>query len=454
MFRRVLIANRGEIAARIVRACRELGVETVLAHSEADYHAPWLKGADRTVCIGPARSEESYLNADAVLQAAEQTCCQAIHPGYGFLAENAQFAARCEQQGITFVGPGAGAIRRMGDKVEAKRTMAAAGLPVLPGSDGAVTCVDDALASASKIGYPVLLKARAGGGGRGMRRCRSARELERAFDQAATESARAFGDPGLYLEKLVEGGRHIEFQVLCDAFGRAVHLGERECSIQRQHQKLLEESPSPVVPQSMRNEFGARIARAVARIGYRNAGTVEFLRAPGGELFFMEMNTRIQVEHPVTEMVTGVDLVVEQLRVAANFPLELRQESIGFRGHALEMRINAEDPDAGFLPAPGTITSVVEPPEMLDGCRVRWDSGVETGYRIPPHYDSLIGKLIVHGSDRSQALRGARAAIGALKIEGIPTTRELFTRILNDPGFERGEYDIDFLTRSGPLAAA
>ena len=325
MFRRILIANRGEIALRVIRACEALGVETVAVFSEADRGAPWLRRAGRAVCIGPARAEESYLNADAILQAAEQTECQAIHPGYGFLAENALFAARCEQQGVTFIGPGPDAIRRMGDKAEAKHTMATAGLPTIPGSEGTLAGVREALVQAAAIGYPVLLKATAGGGGRGMRGCEGEQELERAFAEAALEAEKAFGNPGLYLEKFLAGGRHVEFQVLCDAFGRAVHLGERECSVQRHHQKLIEESPSPVVDAPTRQSVGARVARAAAGFGYRNAGTVEFLRAPEGRLFFMEMNTRLQVEHPVTEMVSGVDLVVEQIRIAALHPLRLRQ---------------------------------------------------------------------------------------------------------------------------------
>jgi acetyl-CoA carboxylase, biotin carboxylase subunit len=445
MFRRILVANRGEIALRVLRACAAMNIETVAVFSEADRGAPWLRQAGRAIAIGPARAEDSYLDASAILQAAEQSGCQAIHPGYGFLAENAVFAARCEQQGITFIGPPPAAIRRMGDKAEAKRTVHAAGLPTIPGSPGLVADAGEARRHASRVGYPVLLKATAGGGGRGMRRCDFEADLRDAFSEASLEAEKAFGDPGLYLEKLIPGGRHIEFQILCDAFGRAVHLGERECSLQRHHQKLLEESPSPVMKAAAREALGARVARAVAGFGYRNAGTVEFLHAPEGNLFFMEMNTRIQVEHPVTEMVTGVDLVREQIRIAALHPLALRQESITLRGHAIEMRINAEDPDADFRPDPGTITALQLPPAQAAGCRVRWDAAIEAGWKIPSHYDSLLGKLIVHGEDRDRAIAGAVEALQALRIEGVRTTLPLQRRILDDPGFRRGEYDIDFL---------
>jgi acetyl-CoA carboxylase biotin carboxylase subunit len=452
VFRRVLIANRGEIALRVIRACRELGVESVVAHSEADRGGPWLERAHATVCIGPAKADRSYLDESAILQAAEQTECQAVHPGYGFLAENARFAARCEQQGLTFIGPGAGAIRRMGDKAEAKRTMAEAGLPTIPGSDGVLADADAAVGLADAIGYPVLLKAVSGGGGRGMRRCEDAGELRRLFAEATLEADKAFGDPRLYLEKLIEGGRHIEFQILCDAYGNGVHFGERECSIQRKHQKLIEESPSPALDAARRATMGERVAQAAAGFGYRNAGTVEFLLTRGGELYFMEMNTRLQVEHPVTEMVCGVDLVAMQLRVAALEPLDLRQDAIALRGHAVELRINAENPDDGFRPDPGTIESFQAPPERVDGARIRWDSAIRGGYRLPAHYDSMLGKLIAWGEDRAAAIDGALAALGALRIDGIHTTRDLHRRILEDPGFRSGSYDVDTLATSGLLA--
>jgi acetyl-CoA carboxylase biotin carboxylase subunit len=445
VFRRVLIANRGEIALRIIRGCREVGAETVVVHSEADRGAPWLEHADQTVCVGGARADESYLNAGAILQAAEQTGSQAIHPGYGFLAENQLFAARCEQQGITFVGPTAAAIRAMGDKVSAKRTMARAGLPTIPGSDGPVASLGEARRIAGEVGFPVLLKAAAGGGGKGMRRCDRESGLEQAFGQARLEAEKAFGDPTLYLEKLITGGRHIEFQVLCDAFGSGIHLGERDCSIQRKHQKLIEESPSPAIAASERDTFGRRVASAVAGIGYRGAGTVEFLRAEDGQLYFMEMNTRLQVEHPVTEMISGVDLVVEQLKVAANRPLEWTQQAIRLAGHAIEFRINAEDPDDDFRPDPGTIRAFKPPGAEDPRIRVRWDSAIRAGYKIPPYYDSLVGKLIVSGPDREETLAAAEQVLAGMRIEGIRTTIPFHRSLLQSERFRAGDYDIDFL---------
>jgi acetyl-CoA carboxylase biotin carboxylase subunit len=449
VFNKVLVANRGEIALRILRACQSEGVRSVVVHSEADREAPWLDEADETVCVGPGPSPGSYLNQDAILQAAEQTDCQALHPGYGFLAENARFAARCEQQGIRFIGPTAGAIRMMGDKAAAKKMMAAGGVPTIPGSDGVVPDVDRAVTLADEIGYPVLLKASAGGGGRGMRFCADTDGVRRGFVEASLEAEKAFGDPSLYLEKFIVGGRHVEFQVLCDAFGSAVHLGERECSMQRQHQKLVEEAPSPVVDAATRREMGERVARAVAAVGYRNAGTVEFLREPDGHFYFMEMNTRLQVEHPVTEMLTGVDIVVEQLRIAANRPLGLRQDEIRFDGHSIEFRINAEDPDNGFRPDPGQIAKFRSPTAKGSGVVVRWDSAIREGYRIPPYYDSMIGKLIVRGPDRDAALAGARQALNSLGVDGLRTTIPLHLRVLDDPGFRSGRYDVNYLEQSG-----
>jgi acetyl-CoA carboxylase biotin carboxylase subunit len=449
VFRRLLVANRGEIALRILRACRKVGTETVIAYSEADREAPWIEEADQAVCVGPAAAHGSYLNTDAILQAAEQTACQAIHPGYGFLAENAVFAACCQQQGITFVGPGPGAIRAMGDKAQAKRTMAEAGLPTIPGSEGLLEDVSQAGRLAAEYGYPVLLKATAGGGGKGMRLCTDEKSLVTAYEQATLEAEKAFGNPGLYLEKFVSGGRHVEFQILCDAFGNGVHLGERECSVQRKHQKLIEESPSPAVDAETRERFGALVAAAAADFGYRNAGTVEFLLAPDGNLYFMEMNTRLQVEHPVTEMITAEDLVEEQLYIAALHPLRLRQEEIRYQGHAVEFRINAEDTRDGFRPDPGTIETFELPGEQEEGIRLRWDSAIREGYRIPPHYDSMIGKLIVHGEDREHTLRGARRILEDLRIEGVETTVPLHLEILRNEEFLAGEYDVDFLTRSG-----
>ncbi|HEX4825500.1 MAG TPA: acetyl-CoA carboxylase biotin carboxylase subunit [Candidatus Polarisedimenticolaceae bacterium] len=448
MFKRVLIANRGEIAARIVRTCRRLGVEAVVAHSEADTGAPWLADAAAAVCIGPAPARQSYLDADSVLQAAEQTGCQAIHPGYGFLSENAVFAARCAQHGFAFVGPSATAIRRMGDKIEAKRTMAAAGVPTIPGSNGAVAGLEEAEQAAAKAGYPVLLKAAAGGGGKGMRRCDRAADLASAFAEASREAEAAFGDARLYLEKLVEGGRHVEFQVLGDAYGHAIHLGERECSIQRHHQKLVEESPSPALTPGERDALGHRAAAAAASFGYRNAGTLEFLRAPDGALYFMEMNTRLQVEHPVTEMVTGLDLVEQQLMIAAGRPLALRQDDVTASGHAIELRINAEDPDAGFRPDPGLCTALAVPERVGHGS-VRWDGGIAAGWRVPANYDSLVGKLIVHAGTRAAAIAAGKEALRGLRIEGIKTTIPFHLRLLDDPDFVRGAYDVLWLERAG-----
>ncbi len=428
-----------------MRACRRLDVETVAVCSEADRDAPWLAHADRTVCIGPARSEASYLDADAVLQAAEQCECQAVHPGYGFLSENATFAARCEQHGITFIGPGPGAIRRMGDKMEAKAAVRAAGLATIPGSRGILRGAVEAADVAREVGYPVLLKATAGGGGKGMRRCDDEAALRRGYAEASLEAEKAFGNPSLYLERYLEGGRHVEFQVLADAFGAAIHLGERECSIQRNHQKLVEESPSPAITPAERADLGAKVAAAVAAIGYRNAGTVEFLRTPSGEVHFIEMNTRLQVEHPVTEMVTGVDIVEAQLRIAALQPLALRQSAVRFEGHAIEFRINAEDPEREFRPDPGTIVAFSPPRAAGAGVSVRWDSACAPGWRIPPHYDSLVGKLVVHGPDRPTALEAAREALASLRIEGVRTTIPLHRRILDDPRFVAGRYDVAFL---------
>ena len=451
MFRSVLVANRGEIALRVLRACRDLGIRGVAVYSAADRGAPWLELADRAVCIGPARAEASYLNADAILQAAEQCECQAIHPGYGFLSENATFAARCEQQGIAFIGPRPSAIRRMGDKAEARRAMDQAGLPILPGSAGRLATIEEARRAAEAIGYPVLLKAAAGGGGRGLRRCDDPESLGRVFEEAAFEAQTAFADGGLYLERLVTPARHIEFQVLCDAFGAALHLGERECSVQRKHQKLVEETPSPAVDARRGEELGLCVARAVAGLGYRGAGTVEFLLDTAGRFWFLEMNTRLQVEHPVTEAVTGIDLVAEQIRVAANHPLALAQRDVVRSGHAIEFRINAEDPEDGFRPDPGEITSFVEARTTIPGARLRWDSAIRPGYRVPPNYDSLIGKLIVHAPDRGSALAAATEALDSLSIGGRRTTIPFHLRVLADDSFRRGTYDTSLVERLGAV---
>ena len=441
MFRSVLIANRGEIALRVIRACKALGIRSVAVFSEADRHSPHLEHADKAVCIGGPRSAESYLNMEAILQAAIQNECQALHPGYGFLAENALFSALCSQSKITFIGPPPHAIRLMGDKARARETMKGLGLDPIPGSGGTLRSTEEAKDIASEIGYPVILKATAGGGGKGMRIVLKPGSLEHAYHEAALEAEKAFGNPVLYLEKYISRGRHIEFQILADAYGSAVHLGERECSIQRSHQKLIEESPSPVIDAELRGRFGKRVAEAVAATGYINAGTVEFLRDEEGNLYFMEMNTRLQVEHPVTEMVTGFDIVQEQIRIAANCPLGIRQEDVRIQGHAIECRINAEDPEQAFKPDPGQVT-IFEPPH-LDSVRV--DSHVRAGYTIPPFYDSLIGKLIGHGRDRASAIRTVKEALESFKIEGVKTTIPLHLSILSTPEFRSGDYSTAFV---------
>jgi acetyl-CoA carboxylase biotin carboxylase subunit len=446
MLKRVLVANRGEIALRVIRACRKLGVEAIAVYSEADADSPHLDEADGRVCIGPARSADSYLNAEAILQAAEQTDCCAVHPGYGFLAESALFAEMCEQAKMSFIGPPAAAIRAMGDKATARETMRAVGLPVIPGSAGTLAGVEEGLAVARRIGFPVLLKATAGGGGRGMRRVDAEPEFEPRYREASIEALKAFGNPGLYLEKYIVDGRHIEFQIMADAYGSVVHLGERECSAQRRHQKLVEESPSPVIDEETRNALGETICRALAGIGYRNAGTVEFLRDPGGQIYFMEMNTRLQVEHPVTEMVSGRDLVAEQIRVAANEPLTFGQQDVTIEGHSIECRINAEDPFDDFRPCPGVVTDFV-PPTAAPEVEVRVDTHVRPGYRIPPHYDSLLAKLIVRGAARDDARVGMIAALRSFRVEGVKTTIPAHLRIMEDRDFAAGRYDTGFIAR-------
>ena len=442
MFNKVFIINRGEIALRVIQACKKLGITSVAAYSEADSDSPHLEFADETVCIGPGPSAQSYLNQDAILQAAEEYQCQAIHPGYGFLSENALFATRCAAQKFTFIGPAPSALRLMGDKASARETMAKRGVIGVPGSAGILSTIEDTLETAEVVGFPVLLKATAGGGGKGMRICRHAGDLPRAFEQASMEARAAFGDSGLYMERFVEGGRHIEFQVLGDRYGHVVHFGERECSTQRNNQKVIEEAPSPGVSQEQRESLGARICTLLSEIGYVGAGTVELLRAPTGELFFMEMNTRLQVEHPVTEMVTGVDLVEWQIRLAAGERLTLSQDEITMKGHSIECRINAENPLEGFRPAPGKVTRFEAPEEwryQLEG-PIRLDSHVRSGYRVPALYDSMLGKLIVHAEDREGAIKKALEALKELKVEGVPTTIELHKYLLNSLAFRSGQY--------------
>ncbi len=445
MFRKVLIANRGEIAVRVITACRELGVDTVAVYSDVDADALHVRLADEKVCIGPARSDRSYLNIPAIISAAEITNVDAIHPGYGFLAENARFAEICESCNIKFIGPTAPAIALMGDKAAARRRMAEAGLPVVPGSDGLLPDAAAARRLADAIGYPVILKATAGGGGKGMRIVRSSDELDSLFALATGEAGAAFGNAGLYVEKYIENPRHIEFQILADRYGHVVHVGERECSVQRRHQKLLEEAPSPLLRADQRREIGGLVTQALTAVGYENAGTVEFIVDTEGRFYFMEMNTRIQVEHPVTEMISGLDLIKLQLRIAAGEPLGLAQRRIRFSGHSIECRINAEDPRS-FRPCPGLITGWYPP----GGPGVRIDTFVSAGYRILPYYDSLIAKLIVWGRDRAESRQRMLRALDQFVVEGVQTTIPLLQKVLRDDDFIRGDYDTHFLERLLP----
>jgi len=443
MFSKVLIANRGEIAVRIIAACRELGISTVAVHSEADRESLHVMLADESVCIGPADSASSYLNVTSVMSAARITGAEAIHPGYGFLAENAHFAAIVGECGLTFIGPSADAIRLMGNKSEARRTVAAAEVPILPGSDGPLTSSDQALEIARESGFPVILKASSGGGGRGIRLAWDGDELQRAYDTAWNEAERAFGDPTLYLEKYLERPRHIEFQVLADSHGRVIHLGERECSIQRRHQKIIEEAPSVALDAELRSEMGKAAVATTRAARYENAGTVEFLLGEDGGFYFMEMNTRIQVEHPVTELVTGVDIVKEQLRIAAGEEISVpKRRQIRPEGHAIEFRVNAEDPKT-FAPSPGRITDLA----ISGGLGVRMDTHIYAGYTVPPFYDSLVAKLLVHGRDREEAIVRGRRALEMLRIEGIKTSVPLHLRILDNEEFQAGDIDTHFMER-------
>lgn len=443
MFNKVLIANRGEIAVRIIRACRAMGIATVAIHSTADASALHAQLADEALCVGPASPLDSYLNQYAVLSAAALTGAEAIHPGYGFLAENAKFARMCEKSDIAFIGPPADPMERMGDKLYARRTMREAGVPITPGSLEALTSVDEALALANEVGYPVMVKAAAGGGGRGIRKVDGPEQMESAFSQATAEAQMAFGDGRLFLEKCVLDARHIEFQIIADAHGNVVHLGERDCSMQRRNQKLLEEAPSSALDGELRERMGRAAVAAARAVGYQNAGTVEFLVNRNHEFYFMEMNTRIQVEHPVTEMVTGVDLVQEQLRVAAGEPLSFTQKDIILRGHAIECRINAEDPAHDFRPACGTVEMLHIP----QGPGVRFDSGLYVGWQVPPHYDSMLGKLIVHGRDRKDAIARMKAALMEIVVSGFPTNIDFELDLVSHPGFEAGSYDTSFIAR-------
>ena len=439
MIEKVLIANRGEIALRILRACREMGIQSVAVHSTADSDAMHVRLADESICIGPAKAEESYLNAHAIISAAIISDADAIHPGYGFLSENADFASMVEEHGITFIGPSSKHIRLMGDKITAKRAVATAGIPVVPGSNGEVTTYDEATAVAQQIGYPVLIKAAAGGGGRGMKIAQDHKSLKEAYQFARSEAGQIFGNGAVYIEKFLDRPRHIEVQVLADSQGNVVHLSERDCSLQRRHQKVLEEAPSPALNQSQRSAIGSIVVNAMTAIGYKSAGTVEFLFEEG-EFYFIEMNTRLQVEHPVTEMIYGIDLVREMIRVAAGMPLGFKQSDLRFNGHAIECRINAEDP-ISFTPSPGRVGDYHAP----GGLGVRVDSGLYSGYTVPPYYDSMVAKLIVHGQNRNECMMRLRRALSEFVIDGISTSIPLHQDLLTAPDFINGDYNIHWL---------
>ena len=440
MLKKVLIANRGEIALRVLRACREMGIATVAVHSEADKDSLHVKLADESVCIGPAPSPQSYLHIPSIIAAAEVTGADAIHPGYGFLAENANFAEQVENSGFVFIGPRADTIRLMGDKVSAKKAMIEAGVPCVPGSDGALPGdPNEILKTADKVGFPVIIKASGGGGGRGMRVVEKKEDLLKAVEMTRAEAEAAFGNPMVYMERFLQRPRHVEIQVLADEHGNAVYLGERDCSMQRRHQKIIEEAPAPFITPAQRKKIGEACVAACKRIGYRGAGTFEFLYEEG-EFFFIEMNTRVQVEHPVTELITGVDIVQEQLRVAAGQPLQYTQKDIVIEGHAFECRINAEDPYT-FIPSPGVIESC----HLPGGFGIRVDSHIYQGYRIPPNYDSLIGKICVHGKDRAQAMAKMRVAMAELTVDGIKTNAPLHRELFNDTGFAQGGVSIHYL---------
>ena len=447
MLKRILIANRGEIALRVLRACREMDIETVAVYSEADAEALHVQLATQSVCIGPARAADSYLNQDALLTVAKATGCDGLHPGYGFLSENADFADACAAEGITFIGPSGDAIRKAGSKSAARDLMKAAGVPVTPGSDGPVSSVEEALAAAERVGYPVLLKASAGGGGRGIRRCDSAEALPAAYAEAKAEARACFGNDEMYLEKLVLNPRHIEFQILADRHGNVIHLGDRDCSIQRRNQKLIEEAPARCLTPALRQAMGDAAVRAAKAVGYEGAGTVEFLLdADGQHFYFMEMNTRIQVEHGITELITGVDLVRQQLRVASGLSLDMTQADIALTGHAMECRVNAEDPRQDFRPCPGTVEFLHFP----GGAGVRVDSHLYNGCALPPYYDSLAAKLMVHAPTRLEAIRKMRRALEEFALEGFPTNAELSYQILYHPTFVRGGCTTAFLEENLP----
>lgn len=443
MFKKILIANRGEIAVRIIRACRELGVRCVAVYSTADSRSLHAQIADETVCIGPPATKDSYLNMNAIIQAALNTGAEAIHPGFGFLSENAEFARLCEKNGITFIGPSYKSIEMLGDKAAAKATMKAAGVSVIPGSDGAVSSYEEAAAIAEKAGYPVLVKASAGGGGRGIRRVDSPDQLEEQMTAARQEAKNFFGDDAVYIEKFLINPHHVEIQIMADKQGNYIYLGERDCSMQRRNQKVLEECPSPIVSEELRKRMGEAAVTAAKQCGYYNAGTIEFLVDENRDFYFMEMNTRIQVEHPITEEVTGYDLVKAQIEVAAGLPLSVSQENIRLRGHAIECRINAENPELDFRPSPGTITALYMP----GGPGIRIDGAVYQGYTITPYYDSMISKLIAHGSDRDDAVNKMKWALAEFIVEGVDTNIDFQLELIRHPDFKNGNYDIGFLGR-------
>ena len=441
MFNKILIANRGEIAVRIIRACREMGIRTVAVYSEADKDCLHTLLADEAICIGPAPSSQSYLNMERILSATVAMKADAIHPGFGFLSENARFAKLCQQCNITFIGPSAEIINRMGNKSEARNTMMQAGVPVVPGSKEPVYTAEDGLAMAKEIGFPVMIKASSGGGGKGMRISRSEEDFTEHFNAAQLESVKGFSDDTMYIEHFMEEPRHIEFQILADSYGNVVHLGERDCSIQRNHQKMIEEAPSAALSSKLRKKMGEAAVKAAKAAGYVNAGTIEFLLEKTGKFYFMEMNTRIQVEHPVTEWVTGLDLVKEQLKIASGQPLSFSQKDIQIQGHAIECRINAENPWKNFRPSPGTITDL----HLPGGQGIRVDTGIYSGYQIPPYYDSMLAKLIVHGNNREEAIAKMKSALGEVIIQGVDTNVDYQFEIMNDPDYQKGIFDIGFL---------
>ena len=437
MFNRVLIANRGEIACRIIRACRELGIESVAVYSQADKDALHVQLADHAVCIGPAASKDSYLKVENILSAAVTTGAQAIHPGFGFLSENAKFAKMCAECNITFIGPSSEVISQMGDKAEARKQMIAANVPVIPGSDDVVETVEEGIELAKRIGFPLLIKAVAGGGGKGIRRVETVEEFEHQFVTARQEALQAFGNADVYMERIIYPAKHIEFQILADQHGNVVHLGERDCSLQRKNQKIIEEAPSPSLSPQLRREMGEAAVRAAKAVGYQNAGTIEFLVDEEKHFYFMEMNTRIQVEHPITEMITNVDLVQQQIKIGAGEPLPFTQEDITFEGHAIECRLNAENPFEGFRPSPGKVTFLHQP---VGGMGVRIESALYTGYQIPPFYDSMLTKLIAHGKTREEAILRMKRMLFELVVEGVDTNQEFVEDLLDSPAFRRGDY--------------